>query len=132
LRDLDLALGDDGAGQGGAEEVAAFVLGVGLRKVWGGREGGREGGSDKVICNETVLMKGEKNDICSHPIQKRLTYDKRDHFVHEKGKQEAARHDGGEGRSACCKQTHLMLTLTAQKTYSFTNSSRRSSMYTWC
>lgn len=38
LRDLDLALGDDGAGEGGAEEVAAFVLGVGLLE---GRRGGR-------------------------------------------------------------------------------------------
>lgn len=44
LRDLDLALGDDGAGQGGAKEVAAFVLGVGLlEKGEGGRGGGREG-----------------------------------------------------------------------------------------
>jgi hypothetical protein len=42
LRDLDLALGDDGAGEGGAEEVAAFVLGVGLLKGRERREGGRE------------------------------------------------------------------------------------------
>jgi len=48
LSNLDLALGDNRTGEGGAEEVAAFILGVGLWKEEGGGEGegkeGREGG----------------------------------------------------------------------------------------
>ena len=140
---LDLPLGNNGAGEGGAEEVAAFVLRVGLRKdegvKEGGREGRRQGGGGRevgeIICYVILSEEVREGYLCSSTKQRSLAPDQVPLISSVIGsmsreiKRGNARGRKGEvDKLQRC--THLMLTLTAQKTYSFTNSSRRSSMYT--